>query len=231
MIGEQTGGCEVAPGAAAWCPGRVTTAALIGFVVVALLGVMTPGLDTMMTLRQSLLNGRKAGLGVVLGTSLGCLMWGTASILGLSAVLTASELAYRALQIVGAAYLIWLGGSALWRTFVRRDRPAPELDVPAGGLTRGLRAGLLTNLLNPKVGVFYMSLLPQFIPAGPAAPGWGALLVALHVVLGVGWLGTLVLLADRARRLLLRERVRKWLDRTTAGLLVGLGVAMVADTR
>ena len=167
----------------------------------------------------------------LLGVLLGCLAWGTASILGLSALLAASDVAYRVVQLVGAAYLVWLGGSGLWRTFVRRGGAAAEPREPVGGTLRGLRAGLLTNLLNPKVGVFYMSLLPQFIPAGPAAPAWGALLVALHVVLGIGWLGALVLLAGRARGLLLRERVRTWLDRTTAGVLVGLGVAMVADAR
>ena len=215
----------------AWCAAPVSTAALLGFVLVALLGVLTPGLDTMVTLRHSILSGRRAGTGVVAGVSLGCLTWGTASIVGLSALLAASELAYRTLQIAGAAYLIWLGGSALRRTFVRRETPASAPEAPVGGMVHGLRAGLLTNLLNPKVGVFYMSLLPQFLPAGPATSAWGVLLVALHVVLGIGWLGTLVLLADRARRILLRERVRRWLDRTTAGVLVGLGVAMVADAR
>jgi threonine/homoserine/homoserine lactone efflux protein len=209
----------------------VSTAALLGFVAVALLAVMTPGLDTMVTLRHSLLSGRRAGAGVVAGISAGCLVWGTASIVGLSALLAVSEVAYRTLQLVGAAYLIWLGGSALRRTVVRRDGAAPAPAAPVGGLLRGLRAGLLTNLLNPKVGVFYLSLLPQFIPPGAAAPAWGALLVALHVALGMGWLGVLVLLAERAGRLLLRERVRRWLDRTTAGVLLGLGVAMVVDAR
>ncbi|MGH8964847.1 MAG: LysE family translocator, partial [Actinomycetes bacterium] len=111
--------------------------------------------------------------------------------------------------------------------------PRPWANLRRGplGSGRAFRAGMLTNLLNPKVGVFYLSLLPQFLPTGPAAPAWGALLVALHVAIGLGWLGGMVLLADRARRLLLRERVRLWLDRTTAGVLVGLGVAMVADAR
>jgi threonine/homoserine/homoserine lactone efflux protein len=100
----------------------------------------------------------------------------------------------------------------------------------APGAGRAFRAGLVTNLLNPKVGVFYVSLLPQFLPAGGGV-GWGALLVALHVTIGVAWLTGPVLLAARARRPLLRERVRRWLDRTTAGVLLGLGVAMVATAR
>lgn len=206
----------------------MSTAALLGFVVVALLGVMTPGLDTMVVLRHALLGGRRVGAAVVLGISAGCLVWGTAGTLGLTALLAASETAYRVVQLLGAAYLIWLGASALWGS--RHRVAAPEPDAVVLGAGRGFRAGFVTNLLNPKIGVFYISLLPQFLPAGGGI-GWGALLVALHVALGVLWLGALVLLADRARRLLLRERVRRWLDRATAGVLLTLGVAMIADAR
>lgn len=207
----------------------MSTAALLAFAVVALLGVMTPGLDTMVVLRHALLGGRRVGAAVVLGISAGCLVWGAASTLGLTALLTASETAYRVVQLLGAGYLIWLGASALWRSRRGAGAIAEPADVPAGA-GRGFRAGFVTNLLNPKVGVFYVSLLPQFLPSGGGI-GWGALLVGMHVTIGVLWLGGLVLLAAKARRLLLRERVRRWLDRTTAGVLVGLGVAMVADTR
>jgi threonine/homoserine/homoserine lactone efflux protein len=209
----------------------VSTAALLGFVLVALLGVMTPGLDTMVVLRTTLFGGRAGGVAAVLGISAGCVVWGAASILGLTALLAASEQAYRVLQLLGAGYLIWLGATALWRTRARRAREPEPAVVVTGRAGRAFRAGMLTNLLNPKVGVFYLSLLPQFLPTGPAATAWGALLVALHVTIGIAWLGGLVLLAARARRLLLRERVRRWLDRTTAGVLVGLGLAMVADAR
>lgn len=206
----------------------MSTAALLGFALVALLGVMTPGLDTMVVLRNALLGGRRVGSAVVLGISAGCLVWGAASTLGLTALLAASEVAYRAVQLLGAGYLIWLGATALWRS--RRGSPAPVADVEVSGAGRAFRAGFVTNLLNPKVGVFYVSLLPQFLPAGGGI-GWGVLLVGVHATIGVLWLGGLVLLAARARRLLLRERVRRWLDRTTAGVLVGLGVALVVDAR
>ncbi len=208
----------------------MSTAALLGFAAVALLGVMTPGLDTMVVLRHALLGGRSTGASVVLGISAGCLVWGAASTLGLTALLTASEVGYRVVQLLGAGYLIWLGASALWRSRRGAGAVVEPVAVPAGA-RRGFRAGFVTNLLNPKVGVFYVSLLPQFLPAAGGGLGWGALLVGMHVTIGVLWLGALVLLAARARRLLLRERVRRWLDRTTAGVLVGLGVAMVADAR
>jgi threonine/homoserine/homoserine lactone efflux protein len=207
----------------------VTTTAILAFALVALLGVLTPGLDTMVVLRHALLGGRTVGIAVVLGISLGCLVWGAASTLGLTALLVASETAYRVVQLLGAAYLIWLGASGLWRS-LRHRGAAPDVEVRVVGAGRGFRAGFVTNLLNPKVGVFYMSLLPQFLPVGGHI-GWGALLVAMHIAIGLAWLGALVVLAGRARRVLSRESVKRWLDRATAGVLLGLGAAMVADAR
>lgn len=207
----------------------MSTAALLGFAAVALLGVMTPGLDTMVVLRHALLGGRSTGAAVVLGISAGCLVWGAVSTLGLAALLTASEVGYRVVQLLGAGYLIWLGATALWRSRRGVGAVVGPVDVTAAA-GRAFRAGFVTNLLNPKVGVFYVSLLPQFLPAGGGV-GWGVLLVGMHVSIGVLWLGGLVLLAARARRLLLRERLRRWLDRATAGVLVGLGVAMVVEAR
>jgi threonine/homoserine/homoserine lactone efflux protein len=209
----------------------VSTAALLAFALVALLGVMTPGLDTMVVLRHSMLGGRRVGIAVVLGISLGCMVWGAASTLGLTALLVASDTAYRVVQLLGAAYLIWLGASGLWRSLPGNRRgDVSEVEVPVVGAGCGFRAGFVTNLLNPKVGVFYMSLLPQFLPVGGHV-GWGALLVAMHITIGLAWLGVLVAVANRARRVLLRERVKRWLDRATAGALLGLGAAMVADSR
>lgn len=206
----------------------MTSAALWGFTVVAILAVITPGLDTMLALRHALLRGRRAGFTAVLGINTGCLIWGTASIVGLTALLTASELAYNAVRVLGAAYLIWLGTTALWKTLPRNRKPeVPAEDVPGG--RSAFRAGLMTNLLNPKVGVFYMSLLPQFLPTGPTASAWGALLVAIHLTAGLLWLPSLVWVAGRARAFLQKERVRRWMDRVTATVLVGLGVKLAAE--
>ncbi|WP_158886703.1 LysE family translocator [Amycolatopsis anabasis] len=208
--------------------------ALLGFTLVALLGVLTPGLDTMLMLRHTLLGGRRAGFAALAGISLGCLVWGTASIAGLTALLTASRLAYDIVRIAGAAYLIWLGGSALWKSLPRnrREEPAEVAATPGrSGNGVALRAGLVTNLLNPKVGVFYMSLLPQFLPAGPGSAAWGALLVAIHVTVGLLWMSTLLLAAAQARRFFLREKVKRWLDRVTATVLIGLGLKLAAESR
>jgi len=204
----------------------VSITALLGFALVALLGVLTPGLDTMLMLRHTLLGGRRAGFRALLGISLGCLVWGTASIAGLTALLTASRLAYDAVRIAGAAYLIWLGGSALWKSF--RGKQSGEPEVRGSG--HPLRAGLVTNLLNPKVGVLYMSLLPQFLPTSGAS-AWGALLIAIHVGIGLVWMSTLLLLASRAREFFLRDKVKRLFDRLTATVLIGLGLRLATESR
>ncbi|KAA5831119.1 LysE family translocator [Saccharopolyspora hirsuta] len=210
----------------------MTTATFTAFALVALIGVLTPGLDTMLILRHSLLGGRRAGVATFLGINLGCLVWGTASIAGLTALLTASQLAYDVVRVAGAVYLLWLGGSALWKSLPRNQVPQTEdLPVAPTGLTgwTALRSGLTTNLLNPKVGVFYISLLPQFLPAGPAAFAWGPLLVATHISIGLLWSTALVWVAGRARALFQRRRVRAWLDRITATVLVGLGLKLAVE--
>jgi threonine/homoserine/homoserine lactone efflux protein len=202
----------------------MSTTALLSFTFVALLTVITPGLETLLVLRTALLVGRRAAMGVVVGSTLGCLVWATAGLVGLTTLLTASELAYDIVRWLGAAYLIYLGAKALWnaRRPVDADEPAPVPSVRAA-----VRVGLLTNLLNPKPGVFYISLLPQFLPA--SAPSWGALLVAIHLGIGLVWFPILITLAGRARAFLLRQRVL--LDRLTASVLIALGLKMAAEAR
>jgi threonine/homoserine/homoserine lactone efflux protein len=202
----------------------MSTAALLSFTLVALLTVLTPGLDTVMVLRTALLSGKRAALGVVLGITLGCLVWAVASLAGLTALLQASELAYNVVRWLGAAYLIYLGAKALWNS---RKAVSLEDSRPVPGAGASLRVGLMTNLLNPKVGVFYLSLLPQFMPAGQSA--WGAALVAIHLGLGLIWLPILVAVAGRARAFLLRQRVL--LDRLTASVFVALGLKLAFEAR
>jgi threonine/homoserine/homoserine lactone efflux protein len=201
----------------------MSTAALLSFSLLALLTVLTPGLDTVLVLRTALLNGTRAAMGVILGITVGCLVWAVASLAGLTALLRASELAYDIVRWLGAAYLIYLGAKALWNS--RKTIEADTRPVPSARAS--LRVGLLTNLLNPKVGVFYLSLLPQFMPAG--APAWGAALVAIHLGLGLVWLPILVAVAGRARAFILRQRVL--LDRLTASVFVALGLKLAFEAR
>lgn len=209
----------------------MTWSALLAFTLVALVAVLTPGLDTMTVLRNVVTSGRRGGLAAGLGVSAGCLVWGAASIAGLTALLTASRIAYALVHFAGAAYLLWLGGSALWKSIRHPDAAAPDpVSLGSGSVLAAFRRGLITNLLNPKVGVFYLSLLPQFLPTAPGSAGWGVLLVAIHIGLGQLWLTTMVIFAAKARRLLAQVRVRRWLDRVTATVLIGIGVSVALET-
>ncbi|MCP2246875.1 LysE family translocator [Lentzea aerocolonigenes] len=202
----------------------MSTTALLSFTFVALLTVVTPGLETLLVLRTALLVGRRAAMGVVVGSTLGCLVWATAGLVGLTALLQASELAYDIVRWLGAGYLIYLGVKALWKSRrpVELDEPAPVPSVRAA-----VRVGLLTNLLNPKPGVFYISLLPQFLPVGQ--PAWGGVLVAIHLGIGLVWFPILITAAGRARAFLLRQRVL--FDRLSASALIAFGLKTAADAR
>ncbi|MCE6993753.1 LysE family translocator [Saccharothrix sp. S26] len=206
----------------------MSATALLAFTVAAVLLTITPGLDTMMLLRMVLGGGRKAGVVGGLGTTLGCLVWGAASIAGLTALLVASRFAYDVVRYAGAAYLLWLGGSALWKSW--RGTPDRPADVPSTTPAQALRIGFTTNLLNPKIGVFYLSLLPQFLPTDQASAGWGALLVGVHVAVGQVWQLVVVWLAGRAVVVLTRPAVRRWTERLTATVLVGFGLRLVFDS-
>jgi threonine/homoserine/homoserine lactone efflux protein len=214
----------------------MSNSTLLAWTLVALLGVMTPGVDTLLVLRHTVLSGRRAGLATVAGITLGYLVWATATLAGLTALLAASRTAYDAVRIAGAAYLIWLGASAIWKSLPRNraaesdaETAPPSMTLPAAS---ALRRGMLTNLLNPKVGAFYISILPQFLPTGSATTAaWGGVLVAIHIVVTFIWFPTLIWAAGKARRLLLRQRVRAWLDRLSATVLIGIGLKLVSQTR
>ncbi|MFE5738050.1 LysE family translocator [Streptomyces celluloflavus] len=206
---------------------------LLGFTAVAALLTVSPGPDFAVVLRTALGSGRRAALCSALGIAAGCFVWGLAGAVGLTAMLSASQVAYDALRVVGALYLMWLGAQAL--RAARRLRTAPAADgaeptAADGGVRqtplRAFRTGALTNVLNPKVGVVYMSLLPQFIPHGAPVVATTLLLVAVHAVLGVLWLGTIAVAVHRARAVFQRPRVRRRLDQATGGVLLALGAAV-----
>jgi threonine/homoserine/homoserine lactone efflux protein len=169
---------------------------LVPFVVVAVLLTLTPGSDTMVVLSHATRYDRAEAQRAVWGVIGGLAVWAGAAILGVSALLAASETAYDGLRVVGAAYLVWLGLQALWAA--RRDEA--EADVaPLDRRAHGFRAGFTSNLLNPKVGVFYLSFLPQFIPDGGNTFLWGVALAAVHILTGLVWLTVVARLAGAAK--------------------------------
>jgi threonine/homoserine/homoserine lactone efflux protein len=201
--------------------------AVLGFGVVALLLTVTPGLDTALVLRAAVTRGRRDAAATALGVVAGVLAWGAAAAVGVSALLTASTVAYGALRLAGAGYLVWLGGRILWR-LVRRRAPvdAGSPSVAAGGAWRSARTGLLTNLLNPKVGAFYVSVLPQFLPPGTSPLAMGVLLALVHAVLSLVWFAGLVLGAVAARRWLQRPGVGRTVEGVTGVALLGFGLRL-----
>ncbi len=211
---------------------------LWAFAIFAAILAVTPGLDTMLVLRTAAAGGRRAGLAAVLGIALGCLAWAVASALGVTAVLAASRLAFEVLRIAGVAYLCWLGLSTLWRA--RRlavsagADPAADVDGgPVGAPRRGLRLGFTTNLLNPKVGVFYLSVMPQFLPTGISPLAGTLTLAAIHIVEGLLWLSLVVLAVHRTRGWLRRPAVQRRLQQFTGVAFIGFGLrlALTPDLR
>ncbi|MET7465860.1 LysE family translocator [Nonomuraea sp. NPDC005501] len=202
-------------------------ASVASFAVVVAFLTLTPGLDTALILRTSVVAGRRTAWGVVLGIQLGTLLWGVLTAAGLSALLAASQLAYDVLRWAGAAYLVWMGA----RMLLTRGTAAPE-EAEGRQETRfrtGLRRGLVTNLLNPKVGAFYVAMLPQFIPDGAPHAAMGLLLAGVHVTEGLVWSTVLVGLATLMAGVLRTPRVRRVLDRVTGVVIVGFGLRLAID--
>ncbi|MEU9320811.1 LysE family translocator [Streptomyces sp. NPDC048295] len=208
----------------------VISTALWSFALVVGLLTLTPGLDTALILRTSALGRRRRAWGVVLGIQTGTLLWGALTSLGVTALLTASHLAYTALRWAGAAYLVWLGVRML-RDTLRGRRSAPDTSesAPLAGtdsVRGGWRQGTLTNLLNPKMGAFYVAVLPQFIPAGADHFVMGLLLTAVHILIGLVWSAALIGFARVLHGWLRRPRARLLLDRITGTVIAAFGVRL-----
>ena len=190
---------------------------------VAALAVLTvlPGPDVAVVTRVALGQGGRAALRTALGIVCGLLVWGALTAAGLAAVLAASAAAYAVVRVAGGAYLVWLG----LRTLLRRDAP---VGTPARAAGRPWRTGLVTNLLHPKIAVFYTGLLPALVPDGaPHAPALLGLVLA-HAVLSLAWLAACAAAVTRVAAALRRPRVRRALDAVTGLVLVGFGVRVVA---
>jgi threonine/homoserine/homoserine lactone efflux protein len=196
---------------------------LPAFLGVAVVVIVTPGQDTALTVRNTLAGGRRAGLRTATGVVCGQAVWALAASIGVAALLVASEPAFVALKFAGAAYLVFLGGQALLAA-VRRRPAHVEVRGKGGG---ELRQGLLSNLGNPKMAVFFSSLLPQFGGSFGALLGLGLLFCALTLT----WLSAYALAIARAGDVLRRPRVRRTIDAVTGTALVALGLRLATTER
>jgi len=207
--------------------------ALLSFTLAAGLLTITPGLDTALILPTAAVEGRKQAMLAGTGICSGCLFWGAAASFGLSALLAVSGFAYKLLRIVGAIYLGYLGIRLFIRAFCSTSsNSTAEIglkDYKTTDHSLWLKRGLLTNLLNPKVGVFYLSFLPQFIPRGVHVWSFSMLLALIHAAEGLLWF----LLLTNATELLsswLRQRcVIMALDSAMGAIFIGFGLKLAFD--
>jgi threonine/homoserine/homoserine lactone efflux protein len=201
------------------------------FLLVALLIVVTPGIDMALITRNTLTYGRSTGLMTAIGVNAGVLTWSVAAALGLAALVVASARIFAIVELAGAAYLIYLGVRALVASLRGTALPVTEA-ARSGALSNAgaFRQGLLSNLLNPKIALLFTSLLPPFAGPSPSAASLLAL-GGLFNLLGIAWLLTYTLLVARSRHHLERPRIRRLIDRTSGLLLVALGLRVALSRR
>ena len=205
------------------------------FLGISVLLIVMPGPDTALTVRNALLGGRRSGVFTALGVFAGVSTWALATSAGVAALLRASEPAFVALKIAGSAYLVYLGARALLAAVGRGQ----GYGVLRGAVSDGcgpaprvsFRQGLLSNLANPKMAVFFTSLLPQFVPVGGGSLLGLLVLGITFSTLTLAWLAAYAVAVAKAGNLLLRPRVRRVLDAVTGVVLVALGLRLATERR
>jgi len=199
------------------------------FLAFAVVLVLIPGADFAVVTKNTLVGGHRRGRWTALGVSNSNLVQGTAAAFGLSALIMKVQPLFEAIKWAYLAYLAYLGAQAI--RSARRGEYAPlDGDDPARAAQNvaGWRQGFLSNITNPKVLVFYLAVLPQFLTPG-AGLGWLLVLAWSHAVISLGYLLVLVTGLHSARRLLMRRKVRRALDTTTGVVLLGFGARLAAE--
>jgi len=198
---------------------------LYAFVVVAAILTILPGADMALVTRNVLVVGRRRTMLTIAGIGSGCIIHATASALGLSAILATSATAFDVVKTIGAAYLVWLGVESIRGA----GRTAPQSTDARGARSSRLGPflqGFLTNVLNPKVAIFYLTFLPQFIGRGEPVFRRSLLLASIHIGMGFAWLTAYAWFVDQLGAVLTRPMVKAWLERATGGLLIALGARL-----
>jgi threonine/homoserine/homoserine lactone efflux protein len=207
----------------------------LAFLGVALIVIVTPGPDTVVTIRNTLLGGRSGGMCTALGIACGQTIWALGTSIGIGTLLAASEPAFLAVKYAGAAYLAFLGVEALRAAMRPATSPAgkihPRGNDPCLTALAAFRQGLLSDLGNPKMALFFGSLLPQFAPGGDA-PFWALMrLGAVFALMTFAWLALYAALAARAGDILRRQSIRRSIEAVTGTLLIGLGLRIASEHR
>ena len=204
---------------------------LAQFLVVSVVVIVTPGPDTALTIRNTLLGDRRSGVFTALGVSAGQVAWALATSAGIAALLVASEAAFTAVKVLGAAYLVLLGAQALVAAL--RRRPRLEIEGPRRRLPAAIafRQGVISNLGNPKMAAFFPALLPQFTPDGGASFATLLALGLLFASLTLGWLTGYAFAVARAGDFLRRPTIRRAFEAATGVVLVALGLRLATERR
>jgi threonine/homoserine/homoserine lactone efflux protein len=204
------------------------------FLGISILVIVAPGQDTALTIRNTLVGGRSGGIATALGVVTGLATWTVASSAGLAALLVASQPLFLAIRLVGAAYLVFLGVQAIHAAiFPRTNRgsPSPLREGSRRGWGSAYRQGLISNLSNPKIVVFFLSLFPQFVTRGQASFASLLLLGLIFCSITITWLTLYAVVVARIGDFLRRDRVRRALEATTGLVLIGLGLRLATDRR
>jgi threonine/homoserine/homoserine lactone efflux protein len=204
---------------------------LLAYLIAVAAITASPGPDTVLVVNRAVLSGRRLALMTACGSATGLLVWGTASAVGIAALVAASATAFTALKLLGAAYLVYLGVRLLWQSRPRATMSAlrPPLKRAACSGVGAFRQGLLTNLFNPKAGAFFTALLPQFVGSGQGATTVFFAYAAIASGASLAGLSFYAWLAYQARTVLSRGAIRAWFDRATGCVLVALGVRLALE--
>jgi len=197
---------------------------LWAFLPIAVLVTITPGAGTANVVRSALRGGWRSGVLTIAGNSIGVIAWGLLSVLGVSALIAASEIAFLVLKVTGACVLVWLGVQSL------RHACRPVDAVPRAG-RRPFRDGLVTSLANPKLAIFFVALFPQFVGERGSVLPTTLLMVALVVALDFVWYTALAVLVSRARAAYSGSRLSRRVERLTGVVLIGLGARVALEQR
>ena len=198
---------------------------VVGFALLAAVVTVTPGLDTVLVLRQALRGGRPPAFAAAAGICLGAWIWGIAAAAGVAALFVASQIAYEVLRWAGVGFLLYLAWGYLrsaWRGAVVHDLSAGTVETTREAFVKGL----LTDLLNPKMAAFYLTVLPLFLPAGYAPALAGAILAGIHALVAFAWFAVITLGAHAMRAFLTSRRGARVIDGAAGTAMLGFGVAL-----
>jgi threonine/homoserine/homoserine lactone efflux protein len=198
---------------------------LWAFAGIAAIVTITPGAATAMVIRSALRGGWRSGVLTIAGNSLGVLAWGLLSVLGISALVAASEVAFLVLKVTGAVVLVWLGVQAL------RGRRTAAADDPRGTARSAYGNGLVTSFANPKLAVFFIALFPQFLHEGQSVLLTTLAMALLLIAVDLVYFTLLALVVSRAKRAVVGSSLARRVERVTGAVMVGLGVRVALERR